>query len=232
MGLNVERELSLKNQFLPPIVQDSGEPLLILRIVESSGNVRMERQTDMNVLQDWLMIRSNTVACGLVRFLNVAFRLFPLMRLRSLLVLPIHLLVLSLSIPTLLIADNFSFVLEEFQESKDVHWVKFLMQKLFLNVQITMLTILMLLRVLPLEDQPSQKEIEIITNKSLFNYCLQLIYVHFYHYLIINHDNHNNQIITSISFPLLGHLLQLIQMCEAVIASVFLNIKYIELKSL
>ena len=98
-------------------------------------------------------------------------------------------------------------------------------QKMFLNVQITMLTILMLLRVLPLEDQPSQKEIEIITNKSLFNYCLQLIYVHYYHYLIIYHDNHNNQIITSNPFHFyhqieLGHLLQLFQICEAVIASV------------
>ena len=97
--------------------------------------------------------------------------------------------------------------------------------KMFLNVQITMLTILMLLRALPLEDQPSQKEIEIITNKSLFNNCLQLIYVHYYHYLIIYHDNHNNQIITSNPFHFyhqieLGHLLQLYQICEAVIASV------------
>merc|ERR1712221_42092 len=49
--LNVERELSLKNQFQPQIVPDSGEHLLILRTVGSSGNVRMERQTDMNVPQ-------------------------------------------------------------------------------------------------------------------------------------------------------------------------------------
>jgi len=49
--LNVERELSLKNQFQPLIVPDSGEHLLTLRTVGSSGNARMERQTDMNVPQ-------------------------------------------------------------------------------------------------------------------------------------------------------------------------------------
>ena len=124
---SVERGLSWSQPSPLPTVPDSGEPMLTLRTVVSSGSVRMEKLTDMSVHQAWLTAQRATPVCGSVKFLSVASAPFPLMRLRSLFVLLTPLQELSPSTHILLTADSSSCVLEASQESRVAHWEKCLM---------------------------------------------------------------------------------------------------------
>ena len=155
--LTVEREQSWSH--LSPLltVPDYMEHMQTLRIVESSGTVRMVMPIDTSVHQALLLIRTAVSACGRLRFLTVPALSFLLMT-KGVNSSAQHkvLLAHSPSTPTQLTAGSISSALMGSPESRVVLLEKFLMldqdpvrmgsaqtQSLCLNVLTTMLAVMM-----------------------------------------------------------------------------------------
>ena len=155
--LTVEREQSWSH--LSPLltVPDYMEHMQTLRIVESSGTVRMVMLIDTSVHQALLLIRTLMDVCGLPKLLTAAALLsLSMTKEVNSSAQQQELLVPSASMPTLLTAGSISSVLMESPGSRVVLQEKFLTldqdpvrmgsaqtQSLCLNVLTTMLVVMM-----------------------------------------------------------------------------------------